>query len=204
MRRNTIKHSFHLVVDCRIGVDELLKVVQGGGVTHVQLRDKHASDRALTQVARHLCSLLKVPLIMNDRVDVALVVGADGVHLGQSDLKVSDARTVLGKQALIGLSVETLEQAQAAALEDVDYLAASPVFPSKTKLDCGIPWGLEGLKQLCLASSHPIVAIGGIDETNVADVLEFGATGIAIASAVLNAPCPQMAASQIKNRMVVS
>ncbi len=123
---------------------------------------------------------LGIPLIINDRVDVAHAINADGVHLGQSDLKVSEARAILGQKVIIGLSVETIEEVMVAADEDVDYLAASPVFLTKTKSDYERPWGLHGLQHLCSISRHPIVAIGGIDETKVEKVLECGVEGVAV------------------------
>ncbi len=175
-----------------------------GGVTVVQLREKEGSAREMVAIAGRLLAFLKplgIPLIINDRVDVAHAVKADGVHLGQSDLKVAEARAILGKKAIIGLSVETPQQVVDAADEEVDYLAASPVFLTKTKSDCSKPWGLDGLKHLCSISCHPIIAIGGIDETNVAGILECGAIGVAVVSTIFNAPCPKTAALALTNRM---
>ena len=139
-----------------------------GGVTVVQLREKEASARETIEIGRRLLAMLKplgVPLIINDRVDVAHAIKADGVHLGQTDLGAADARAILGPGAIIGLSVETADQVTEA--QDVDYLAASPVFLSQTKTDCSKPWGLEGLRRVCALSRHPVVAIGGISAANV-------------------------------------
>ncbi len=175
-----------------------------GGVRIVQLREKEASAREMIIIGKRLLSLLKplgIPLIINDRVDVAHAIGADGVHLGQSDLRVAEARAILGGKAIIGLSVESLEQAVAAIEEDVDYLAASPIFRTKTKADCSEPWGLNGLKQLCAVSNHPVIAIGGIDETNAKQIIECGAVGVAVVSAIFNASCPKTAALTMINRM---
>jgi len=175
-----------------------------GGVKAVQLREKEINACEIVEIGKILLSFLKprgIPLIINDRADIAHAVKADGVHLGQSDLKVAEARAILGKHAIIGLSVETLEQVIAAADEDVDYLAASPVFLTKTKSTHHKPWGLDGLRHLCSISRHPVVAIGGIDETNVEKVLESGAAGVAVVSAIFEAPCPILAAMTITNRM---
>lgn len=172
-----------------------------GGVTLVQLREKECSAREMIDIGKkllHLLRPLKIPLIINDRVDVAHVLQADGVHLGQSDLAVSEARAILGPQAIIGLSVESLEQARNAVIENVDYLAASPLFETKTKTDCTQPWGLQSLKELCSLSKHPIVAIGGINETNVMQVKECGVNGVAVVSAIFDAPCPKTAAHRIR------
>lgn len=175
-----------------------------GGVTIVQLREKEISARAYIDIGKKLLCLLKplgIPLIINDRVDVAHAIKADGVHLGQSDLSVSEARAILGKQALIGLSVENLEQAKIAFREEVDYLAASPLFHTKTKTDCSSPWGLQGLKELCALSKYPVIAIGGINETNAKQIIDCGAKGVAVVSSIFNAPCPQTAARRIKNAL---
>jgi thiamine-phosphate pyrophosphorylase len=144
---------------------------------------------------------LGIPLIINDRVDIAHAIGADGVHLGQSDLNVVEARAILGKKAIIGISIESLKQAEAAIEEDVNYLAASPIFPTKTKTDCGEPWGLDGLKQLCTISEYPVVAIGGINETNVKQVMDCGAAGVALVSAIFDSSCPQTSSQTMISRM---
>lgn len=171
-----------------------------GGVALVQLRDKQASAREIVHLRTQLLSFLRprnIPLIINDRADLAHAIGADGVHLGQSNLTASKARALLGKRALIGLSIESSEQAVAAFKEEVDYIAASPVFPSTTKLDCAHAWGLEGLKQLCALSPHPVVALGGIDKTTIKHVIECSVAGIAVSAALFNASCPKTTAIQL-------
>jgi thiamine-phosphate pyrophosphorylase len=174
-----------------------------GGVRVVQLREKEAPDEEVIAIGRRLRSFLKplgIPLIINDRINVAKAVGADGVHLGQSDRKVAEARGILGREAIIGLSVETMEQAIAANGEEVDYLAASPLFLTNTKSDCGQPWGLDGLKELC-SLRIPVVAIGGINETNIVDVCAQGVAGVAVVSAIFDAPCPKAAALFLENKI---
>lgn len=182
----------------------IIRAAIDGGVRIVQLREKDLSAREMINIGKKLLSVLQplgIPLIINDRVDVAHVIGADGVHLGQSDLSVEEARIILGEKAIIGLSVESLEQAMVAIDQDVDYLSASPIFHTKTKTDCAKPWGLDGLKQLCAISKHPVIAIGGIDETNAKQIIECGAAGVAVVSAIFNASCPKSAALKILNRM---
>jgi thiamine-phosphate pyrophosphorylase len=200
--------SLYLVTNRKaLELEEFLNIIRAsieGGVRIVQLREKDSSAREMITIGKKLLSVLKplgIPLIINDRVDVAHAIGARGVHLGQSDLRVEEARAILGEKAIIGLSVETLEQATVAMEEDVDYLAASPLFHTKTKADCGNPWGLEGLKQLCAVSKYPVIAIGGIDETNAKQIIECGAAGVAVVSAIFNASCPKNAALKIINRM---
>jgi thiamine-phosphate pyrophosphorylase len=188
-------------------IEEFLTTIHAavnGGVTVVQLREKNTSARETIDLGKRLMLLLKplgISLIINDRVDIAHAVGADGVHLGQSDLNVAEARAILGKKAIIGVSVESLQQAEIAIEEDVDYLAASPIFHTKTKTDCAEPWGLNGLKQLCITSEYPVVAIGGINETNVREVMDCGAAGVALVSAIFDASCPKTAARTILHRM---
>jgi thiamine-phosphate pyrophosphorylase len=167
----------------------------------VQLREKEASAEELAALGARLLALLRpygVPLLINDRADVAHAIGADGVHIGQSDTSAYEARSLLGPRALIGLSVETMQQAQAANAAPVSYVAASPVFATCTKQDCAPPWGLEGLKTLCAFSRHPVVAIGGIHVENAEQVWACGPAGIAVVSAILRAPCPRTAASQLR------
>ncbi len=206
--KHPIDLSLYLVTNRKtLELADFLDIIRAsidGGVRIVQLREKEASAREMITLGKELLSVLKprgIPLIMNDRVDVAYAVGADGVHLGQSDLSVAEARAILGKQAIIGLSVETLDQAIAATEEEVDYLAASPLFHQTTKTNCAEPWGLDGLKQLCAASKHPVIAIGGIDKTNAKQVLACGAVGVAVVSAIFNAPCPKTAALTMIHRM---
>lgn len=182
----------------------LIRQVVEGGVQMVQVRDKKSSAKKIITAINRINPLLKqtnVSLLINDYVDIAFAVQADGVHLGQSDSKVSEARSILGDGAIIGLSVETLDQAVDAEREKVNYLAASPVFTSRTKLDCTSPWGILGLAQLCKLSSHPIIAIGGIDLTNCANILECKIAGIAVVSAIASAKNPQLATKKILNKM---
>ncbi len=172
-----------------------------GGVGIVQLRMKTASTREFVREARALKDALVglgAALIINDRVDVALVCGADGVHLGQSDMPCGEARRLLGKRALIGLSIENSAQAEGSELLDVTYIAASPVFSTPTKVDTAPALGLEGLENMRRLTRRRIVAIGGINETNARQVLEAGADGIAVVSAICGAPDPEAAARRLR------
>ena len=198
--------SLYLVTDRGLaGSRPLAEVVAAavrGGVTAVQLREKQCSTREFVELARSLKPLLTplgVPLIVNDRVDVALATGADGVHLGQSDMDPRDARSLLGPDAILGLSVETLEQAERAATLDVAYLGVSPIFSTPTKTDTTSEWGLEGLAALRRVSKHTLVAIGGIHASNAAQVIEAGADGLAVVSALCAAPDPEAAARTLRH-----
>ncbi|MEW6261076.1 MAG: thiamine phosphate synthase [Thermodesulfobacteriota bacterium] len=179
------------------GIEDVVLQAVEGGVSVVQLREKELDTRRFVEEALRLRSLLKpkgVPLLINDRIDVALASGADGVHIGQSDMPYPLARRLLGKQALIGLSVENEEQLMAAEMLDVDYLGVSAIFPTATKVDTKHYWGLEGLLRARRISSHRLVAIGGIGIENAAAVLEAGADALAVVSAICAADRPAQAA----------
>ncbi|MDD5474988.1 MAG: thiamine phosphate synthase [Syntrophales bacterium] len=181
--------------------DVVLKAVRGG-VSCVQLREKTLSTKEFLSEAiavKELLGNFPVPLIINDRVDVALACGADGVHIGRDDMPYAAARGLMGPRAIIGVSVETWDDVMFFQDLDVSYIAASPVFATPTKTDTGKPWGLEGLRAIKSFSRHPIVAIGGINESNARKVLEAGADSLAVVSWICSADNPEMAARQLKN-----
>jgi thiamine-phosphate pyrophosphorylase len=175
-----------------------------GGVTSVQLRDKTASSDVFEQTAyavKKQLAPLNIPLILNDRLDIAHAIDADGVHLGQTDASPSEARRILGLDKIIGWSIESLDELDMANELDLDYVAASAVFPSKTKHDCKTYWGLEGLHQLVQKSKHPVVAIGGIDARNARDVMRQGASGVAVVHALHDANDPFLAAQDLLHQI---
>jgi thiamine-phosphate pyrophosphorylase len=202
--------SLYLVTDRQLigsrSLEEVVRAAVQGGVCAVQLREKYCSTREFIALGKRLKALLDprdVPLIINDRVDVALAVGAAGVHLGQSDMECGDARRLLGPEVVIGLSVETMPQAEAAQSFDLDYLAVSPLFATPTKTDTAGPWGLERLALLKRASRQPLVAIGGINAGNAAQVIAAGADGLVVVSAICAAADPEAAARELR-RLVVA
>jgi len=167
----------------------LVRAIENG-VTAVQLREKNCSNEEFISLARKVSGILKfygIPLIINDRVDVALAVGADGVHLGQSDLHWKHARRLLGKGAVIGLSVETIEQVRFSDLSQVDYLGVGALFETSTKKNVKGNWGTKGLKKLRKITSQKLVAIGGIKVSNAKGVMEAGADGLAVISEICSA-----------------
>jgi len=171
-----------------------------GGVSLVQLREKTASTREFLAKANALKALLEpfhVPLIINDRLDIALAVNADGVHLGQSDMPYAEARSLLGSKKIIGLSVESMAQARAAEKLDIDYLALSPIYSTLTKTDTKIEWGLDGLKNIRQMSRHKLVAIGGLNADNLADVFEAGADWVSVVSAIAASTAPEASAKAL-------
>ncbi|MCX5836242.1 MAG: thiamine phosphate synthase [Deltaproteobacteria bacterium] len=185
-------------------IDVILKALQGG-VACVQLREKEVSTRFFVEEAQKIKALMapfKAPLIINDRIDVALAVGADGVHIGQADMPYAVARELMGKRAIIGLSVETWEDVERAQYLDVDYLGVSPVFETPTKTDTKGSWGLEGLSKIKAYSRHPLVAIGGLNASNAADVVRAGADCIAVVSAICSAFDPLEAARELHDTIL--
>ena len=186
-------------------LEEVVCEAVAGGVTIVQLREKDAATGEFVELARRLMAVLKplgVPLIINDRVDVALAVDADGVHIGQSDMSYADARRLLGPDKIIGLSVENFEDLEAANALDVDYIGISPVYGTPTKTDTAEPFGLEGLRKAVQMSVHPTVAIGGMNASTVEDVMAAGTDGVAVVSAICSATSPRAAASELVAKML--
>ncbi len=171
-----------------------------GGVTIVQLREKTASTRAFIEqagVLKRLLAPLRVPLLINDRIDVALAAGADGAHVGQQDMPVALARQLLGPAAIIGLSITQLGDVRDPDLALADYLGVGPIFAQSTKLDATLPLGLAGLAQVRRATGKPIVAIGGVSATNAGAVRSAGADGVAVVSAIMGADDPMAAAAAL-------
>lgn len=172
-----------------------------GGVTCVQLREKHLNTRDFLAQALVLKTLLaphRIPLVINDRIDIALACGAQGVHLGQSDMPVAQARQLLPPEVFIGWSVESMADVVRSAALPVDYLGVSPIHATPTKTDTQLPWGLDGLRQVRAVTRLPLVAIGGIHAHNARDVLAAGADGLAVVSALCAAPDPCAAAQALR------
>lgn len=180
---------------------EIVRAAIAGGATAVQLRWKTgplAEALAVGRQLRQLCQEHNVLFIVNDRVDLALALEADGVHVGVSDLPVTEARRLLGPERVVGFSPETLEQALAAQAAGADYLGVGSVFPTTTKADAGPAVGLAHLATLAQAVSIPVVGIGGIHAENARAVIEAGAVGVAVISAVVAAEDVQVAARRLR------
>lgn len=211
MSTNSIRSTNYLlclVTDSELclprSIEEIVKDAIEGGVNMVQFREKNASTCALLEKGQHLKEILKpykVPLIINDRIDIALALDAEGVHLGQSDMPYKIARKLLGPDKIIGLSINTLEQAIQAENTDVSYLSVSPLFHTNTKNDISMPWGLNKLKELRKISKHKLFGIGGINEQNVGEVLEAGIDGIAVVSALCSSSYPKQSAINLIKKM---
>ena len=194
VRKISFDPTLYLVTDPDLSLgrpeEEIVRRAVAAGVTMVQYRDKDTSTRKMidkTRLLAGICRLAGVALVVNDRLDVAMAGGADGVHLGQDDMEITDARRIVGEDLIIGISVTTTEEAVAAEGDGADYLGANGVFPTGTKTDLGQPLGLEGVSRLSSATSLPLVAIGGINDQNAHEVIAAGADGVAMVSYIVGA-----------------
>jgi thiamine-phosphate pyrophosphorylase len=199
-----VSYELYAITDRRLAGGrssaEVMEKAIRGGVTLVQLREKEAGGREMVAEAQALLAVTRrygVPLIINDRLDVALAVDAEGVHLGQEDIPCRLARQILGPEKIIGVSASSVEEARQAEADGADYLGVGAVFPTGTKADAGEAIGLEPLKAIKAAVKIPVVAIGGINAANAAAVAATGVDGLAVVSAVVAAPDPQDAARRL-------
>ena len=191
---------------CLHGLERVVKDALQGGVDVVQLREKDRSDRDLLAEAtlvRQWTTATGALLIVNDRADVALACGADGVHLGQDDLPVNMARRILGGEKLVGVSTHSIEQARQAVLDGADYLGVGPVFPSQTKTFDAFP-GLEFVREVAAEITRPWFPLGGINESNIAEVLAAGAHRVALSGAIAAADDPRIAAERLASECSTS
>lgn len=203
--------SLYLVTDtpkrCRFPLPETLEAAIAGGVTIVQYRSEHAYGGAAYREALPLveiCRKAGVSFIVNDRIDLALALDADGVHIGQRDFPPEVARRILGPNKIIGFSCSDIDEVRAVDEELVDYLGLGPVFPTQTKTDAAPAMGLESLAICAAATSLPVVAIGGINSENAAAVRAAGENiGIAVVSAICAAPDPRFAAETLRERRIL-
>jgi len=203
--------TLYLVTDPQLcaarGLVESVAQAVAGGVTLVQLRDPHAKGRALVEQARALRAVLRphgIPLIINDRVDVAVAADADGVHLGQDDMTPADARAVLGADRILGLSVGSVAELAASDLSAVDYVGVGPVRATHTKSDAGGAIGIAGMAELRARISLPLVAIGGLDASLAGPLIRAGADGIAVVSAICGAADVPAAARRLREEIAAA
>ncbi|MBT8347096.1 MAG: thiamine phosphate synthase [Desulfofustis sp.] len=200
-----IDFSLYLVTDRSLSKGrsnrDIVVAAVAGGVTCVQLREKHCGTREFIHEALALRPLLRdrrIPLIINDRLDIALAVEADGVHLGQSDMPLAMARKIAGSSLIIGISAESADDALKAKQEGADYIGISPVFSTPTKTDTAAPLDLGGVNKICGLVDIPLVGIGGINRYNAASVIGAGADGVAVVSAIVSADDPTDATRTLK------
>ncbi|MCD6231947.1 thiamine phosphate synthase [Candidatus Aerophobetes bacterium] len=184
--------------------EEVVRESIAGGAKIIQLRDKIATTRKLIEIGKKLREMtLKagVIFIVNDRVDIALSVDADGVHLGEDDMPIAYARKILGEGKIIGISVDNVEKAKIAEAEGADYIALGPIFSTKTKINAGEPVGVEEIKKVKSIVRLPVIAIGGINLQNIQLVAMAGADSVAVISAVVGAPDIRRAMKELVEKM---
>ncbi|OPY35704.1 MAG: Thiamine-phosphate synthase [Methanoregula sp. PtaU1.Bin051] len=182
--------------------EEIARLAIEGGAGIVQLRDKECGTNDLVRIGRRIARIAKKSgtlFIVNDRPDIAIACGADGVHLGQDDMPVSVVKKIVPKGFIIGVSVSTAAEAKKAAAGGADYLAASPVFPTGSKPDARGFCGLSGIRRIRAVTDLPLVAIGGITSTNAREAIMAGADGVAVISAVVAQPDIARAARELKS-----
>ena len=180
----------------------LVQMAVAGGADTIQFRQKEGSTRALIETAiamKNACG--DVPLIVNDRVDVAIAAEADGVHLGQDDFPIEKARDLLGEDAVIGGTAKTLSQARQCVFGGADYIGFGPIYATGSKVNAGIVKGLEGLREMVNGVRMPIIAIGGIGIENAGEVMRAGARGIAVISSVCCQPDPTEATQRLVDQL---
>ena len=199
--------TLYLVTDSRCREDEAfyetIESACKGGITVLQLREKEMSGRVLLERARkvkRITDRYKIPLIIDDRLDIAMAVDAAGVHLGQEDLPVSLARKLLGPTKIIGATTKTVEQAQKAMEEGADYLGVGAIYPTTTKVKTVIT-KVSTLNEICQTTSIPVIAIGGLNESNCEVLRESPIQGIAVVSAIMKAENPEEATRNLKNKV---
>ncbi|HHV80709.1 TPA: thiamine phosphate synthase [bacterium] len=199
--------KLYVITDEKVGLSRshsfLAEEALKGGATAIQLRDKEKGGRELYRIGvkiRELTRRYKALFIVNDRLDIAMAVGADGVHLGTEDLPVSVARRIAGKNFIIGASVSSPEEALLAEKEGADYISAQSIFRTSSKENVKII-GLEGLRSIVNASSLPVIAIGGINKDNVKDVIRNGAKGIAVISAAVSEEDVKKAVEELRESL---
>lgn len=202
--KQAVDYTLYLVTNRELmsskTIEKSVKEAIKGGCTIVQLREKDISSKEFYDIAKSLRKITKknkVPFIINDRVDIALAVNADGVHVGQSDLSLKDVRKLIGKNKIIGVSCGNLEEAKKAYKDGADYLGVGAVFPTNTKKDAK-DVGIDGLKEIINNIPLPIVAIGGINKENIENLRDINLAGVALVSAIISQKDVKNSAKEIK------
>ena len=206
MKKQNIDYTLYLCTDRELmsteTLEEAVEKAIKGGCTVVQLREKHCSSREFYQAAmniREITRKYQVPLIINDRVDIALAIDADGVHVGQSDLPASVVRSIIGEDKIVGVSAAKVSEAEQAVKDGADYLGVGAMFPTDTKTDAR-PVTMEELRAIRSAADVPIVFIGGINQKTVHHFKDTGIDGLAVVSAVIAAEDIEQAAREMVSK----
>ena len=206
MKKENIDYSIYIVTDSFLSRGkppyQIVSEAIEGGASVIQYRDKRGlSTRSMIEEANRIMEVARkknIPVIINDRLDIALAIDADGIHLGQDDLPIPIARKYLGNEKIIGASVRNIREMEEAIELGSDYLAISGIFPSTTKLDVGVPIGLDMVKKITKLSRVPVIGIGGINVANAGAVIRSGAAGVAVVSAVVGAKDPAAAVRSLR------
>jgi len=197
--------DLYFITDSRLTGKTVLEDAEAAlkaGVKIIQYREKNKNTRDMIKEAekiKELCLKNNALLIINDRVDVALAVDADGIHLGNEDMPYQTARKILGNKKVIGLTVRNIKEALKAQNEGADYIGVSPIFETQTKKDAGAPSGIKFIEEVKKTIKIPFVAIGGINESNIGDVLKAGAKSVAIISAIVTSPDVEKESKKFRN-----
>ena len=204
MKKEDIDYSVYLVTDRRNKTDEeFLNIIEEaikGGTTIVQLREKTASTKEFYDLAlkvKEITSRYDVPLLINDRIDIALAVDSEGVHIGQDDMPAGIAREIIGEDKILGVSASTVEEAKKAEIDSADYIGSGAVFPTATKDDADSV-SKEELKEIVDSIDIPVVAIGGITVENASTLKGSGIAGFSVVSAIMSAEDPKEASEKLK------
>ena len=204
MKKSEIDYTLYLCTDRKLmstnTLEEAVEQAILGGCSLIQLREKQSSSREFFEMAKRTKAITdryRVPLIINDRIDIALAVDAAGVHLGQEDIPAKEARRIMGEEKVIGVSARTVELARKAVEDGADYLGVGAMFATNTKGNAKVI-GKEKLKEIRAAVSIPIVAIGGINHSNAAQLVDTGINGLAVVSSVIGASDIQAAARKMR------
>ena len=204
MKKEDIDYSVYLVTDRRNKTDdEFLNIIEEaikGGTTIVQLREKTASTKEFYDLAlkvKEITSRYGVPLLINDRIDIALAVDSEGVHIGQDDMPADIAREIIGEDKILGVSASTVEEAKKAEIDSADYIGSGAVFPTATKDDADSV-SEEELKEIVDSIDIPVVAIGGITVENASTLKGSGIAGVSVVSAIMSAEDPKEASEKLK------
>ncbi|MEJ2555713.1 MAG: thiamine phosphate synthase [Anaerolineae bacterium] len=210
MNAKKVDWSVYVITGRRVAGDRsVLDVVRAairGGASLVQLREKTATTREMVELGQAVHEITRqsgIPLIVNDRLDVALAIAAEGVHVGHDDMPVRLARRLIGPDLILGASPETVGEARQMERDGADYLGVGDVYGTPSKSDAGSPIGIDGLTEVIRAVSIPVVAIGGITLENAGAVIQAGAAGVAVISAVVSAPDPEAAARRLREMVNV-
>lgn len=204
MFKKSLDYSLYLVTDQKLAgnqsLADIVKSAIAGGVTIVQYREKDASTKYMIEQANEIHKITKmagVPLIIDDRADVMLAINAEGLHVGQSDMPAVLARKLIGPDKILGVTAKNVDQAIQAEKDGANYIGCGDIFGTTSKVDAGIPIGLDGFNKRLHSVSIPVVGIGGITINNVASVVELGADGIVVISAIIGQENPEKAAKNM-------